>query len=99
MAANRGSQKNIRKILAVLDRSETFREEDNPSVAAKAPGPRRVDMPPDEDWRQNSYIPQPGARRRLPMHLTSVTYSSTSEAHREMLARVVAASVPPGSGW
>ncbi|XP_015272869.1 PREDICTED: inactive ubiquitin carboxyl-terminal hydrolase 54 [Gekko japonicus] len=70
-----------------------------PPPQAKAPGPRRVDMPPDEDWRQNSYIPQPGARRRLPTHLTDVTYSSPPEAHREMLARVVAASVPPGSGW
>lgn len=67
-----------------------------PPPQAKVPGPKRVDMPPDEDWRQNSYIPQPGARRRLPVHMTDVI---TSEAHRKMLARVAAASMLPGSGW
>uniref|UniRef100_A0A8B9INU6 Ubiquitin specific peptidase 54 n=1 Tax=Anser cygnoides TaxID=8845 RepID=A0A8B9INU6_ANSCY len=36
-----------------------------PPSCVKAPGPRRVDMPPDEDWRQNSYTPQPGRRRML----------------------------------
>uniref|UniRef100_A0A8B9IAF7 Ubiquitin specific peptidase 54 n=1 Tax=Anser brachyrhynchus TaxID=132585 RepID=A0A8B9IAF7_9AVES len=40
-----------------------------PPSCVKAPGPRRVDMPPDEDWRQNSYTPQPGRRRMLPVHL------------------------------
>uniref|UniRef100_A0A8B9EIH3 Ubiquitin specific peptidase 54 n=1 Tax=Anser cygnoides TaxID=8845 RepID=A0A8B9EIH3_ANSCY len=38
-----------------------------PPSCVKAPGPRRVDMPPDEDWRQNSYTPQPGRRRMLPV--------------------------------
>nr|XP_008112453.1 PREDICTED: inactive ubiquitin carboxyl-terminal hydrolase 54 isoform X2 [Anolis carolinensis] len=38
-----------------------------PPQSAKAPGPRRVDMPPDEDWRKYSYIPQPGARRIFPV--------------------------------
>ncbi|KFQ52943.1 Inactive ubiquitin carboxyl-terminal hydrolase 54, partial [Nestor notabilis] len=33
-----------------------------PPSCIKAPGPRRVDMPPEEDWRQNSYTPQPGRR-------------------------------------
>ncbi|NXE53313.1 UBP54 hydrolase, partial [Casuarius casuarius] len=33
-----------------------------PPSCTKAPGPRRVDMPPEEDWRQNSYTPQPGRR-------------------------------------
>ncbi|NWV75114.1 UBP54 hydrolase, partial [Dasyornis broadbenti] len=33
-----------------------------PPSCVKAPGPRRVDMPPEEDWRQNSYAPQPGRR-------------------------------------
>ncbi|NXJ05451.1 UBP54 hydrolase, partial [Odontophorus gujanensis] len=33
-----------------------------PPSSVKAPGPRRVDMPPEEDWRQNSYTPQPGRR-------------------------------------
>uniref|UniRef100_A0A8C5X528 Inactive ubiquitin carboxyl-terminal hydrolase 54 n=1 Tax=Malurus cyaneus samueli TaxID=2593467 RepID=A0A8C5X528_9PASS len=42
-----------------------------PPSCVKAPGPRRVDMPPEEDWRQNSYTPQPGRRRMLPMLLAS----------------------------
>ncbi|NWH62954.1 UBP54 hydrolase, partial [Geococcyx californianus] len=33
-----------------------------PASCAKAPGPRRVDMPPEEDWRHSSYTPQPGRR-------------------------------------
>ncbi|NWR73047.1 UBP54 hydrolase, partial [Centropus unirufus] len=33
-----------------------------PPSCAKAPGPRRVDMPPEEDWRQSTYTPQPGRR-------------------------------------
>uniref|UniRef100_A0A8C6JYE5 Uncharacterized protein n=1 Tax=Melopsittacus undulatus TaxID=13146 RepID=A0A8C6JYE5_MELUD len=37
-----------------------------PPSCVKAPGPRRVDMPPEEDWRQNSYTPQPGRKRMLP---------------------------------
>ncbi|XP_045437683.1 inactive ubiquitin carboxyl-terminal hydrolase 54 isoform X12 [Pipistrellus kuhlii] len=34
-----------------------------PVPGSRSPGPRRVDMPPDDDWRQNSYTPQPGPRR------------------------------------
>ncbi|KFV65160.1 Inactive ubiquitin carboxyl-terminal hydrolase 54, partial [Dryobates pubescens] len=33
-----------------------------PPSCVKAPGPRRVDMPPEDDWRQNSFTPQPGRR-------------------------------------
>ncbi|XP_068253716.1 ubiquitin carboxyl-terminal hydrolase 54 isoform X2 [Nyctibius grandis] len=63
-----------------------------PPSCVKAPGPRRVDMPPEEDWRQNSYTPQPGRRRMLPMHVMDGTFSSASEAHRNMLARAAAAT-------
>ncbi|XP_023593446.1 inactive ubiquitin carboxyl-terminal hydrolase 54 [Trichechus manatus latirostris] len=34
-----------------------------PIPGAQAPGPRRVDMPPDDDWRQSSYASQSGHRR------------------------------------
>ncbi|XP_025773944.1 inactive ubiquitin carboxyl-terminal hydrolase 54 isoform X3 [Puma concolor] len=34
-----------------------------PTPGSRAPGPRRVDMPPDDDWRQSSYAPQSGHRR------------------------------------
>ncbi|XP_009983908.1 PREDICTED: inactive ubiquitin carboxyl-terminal hydrolase 54 [Tauraco erythrolophus] len=71
-----------------------------PPSCVKAPGPRRVDMPPEEDWRQNSYTPQPGRRRMLPMHVMDGTFSSASEAHRNMLARAAAAaSTRQNNGW
>nr|KAF6425938.1 ubiquitin specific peptidase 54 [Molossus molossus] len=34
-----------------------------PVPGSRSPGPRRVDMPPDDDWRQSSYAPQSGHRR------------------------------------
>ncbi|XP_014640347.1 PREDICTED: inactive ubiquitin carboxyl-terminal hydrolase 54 isoform X2 [Ceratotherium simum simum] len=34
-----------------------------PVPGSRGPGPRRVDMPPDDDWRQSSYAPQSGHRR------------------------------------
>ncbi|XP_036351630.2 inactive ubiquitin carboxyl-terminal hydrolase 54 [Ochotona princeps] len=35
-----------------------------PVPGFRAPGPRRVDMPPDDDWRQSSYASQSAHRRR-----------------------------------
>ncbi|XP_063193561.1 inactive ubiquitin carboxyl-terminal hydrolase 54 isoform X3 [Chroicocephalus ridibundus] len=71
-----------------------------PPSCVKAPGPRRVDMPPEEDWRQNSYTPQPVRRRMLPMHGMDGTFSSASEAHRNMLARAAAATgTMQNNGW
>ncbi|XP_027624695.1 inactive ubiquitin carboxyl-terminal hydrolase 54 isoform X2 [Tupaia chinensis] len=35
----------------------------SPVPGSRAPGPRRIDMPPDDDWRQSSYASQPGHRR------------------------------------
>lgn len=72
-----------------------------PPSCIKAPGPRRVDMPPEEDWRQNSYTPQPGRRRMLPMHVMDGTFSSASETHRNMLARAAAAATGTmqNNGW
>ncbi|XP_061856894.1 inactive ubiquitin carboxyl-terminal hydrolase 54 isoform X2 [Colius striatus] len=69
-----------------------------PPSCAKAPGPRRVDMPPEEDWRQSSYTPQPGRRPMLPVHVTDGTCPAASEAHRNPLARAAAGSVH-NSGW
>ncbi|KAM6105473.1 LOW QUALITY PROTEIN: ubiquitin carboxyl-terminal hydrolase 54 [Pterocles gutturalis] len=71
-----------------------------PPSCIKAPGPRRVDMPPEEDWRQNSYTPQPGRRRVLPMHVMGGSFSSASEAHRNMLTRAAAATgTMRNNGW
>ncbi|XP_040419332.1 inactive ubiquitin carboxyl-terminal hydrolase 54 isoform X3 [Cygnus olor] len=71
-----------------------------PPSCVKAPGPRRVDMPPDEDWRQNSYIPQPGRRQMLPVHVKDGTFSSASEMHRNMLARAATATgTMHNNGW
>ncbi|XP_010712694.1 inactive ubiquitin carboxyl-terminal hydrolase 54 isoform X2 [Meleagris gallopavo] len=71
-----------------------------PPSSMKAPGPRRVDMPPEEDWRQNSYTPQPGRRWILPVHVKDGAFSSASEAHRNMLARAAAATgTVQKNGW
>ncbi|XP_074763365.1 ubiquitin carboxyl-terminal hydrolase 54 isoform X2 [Athene noctua] len=71
-----------------------------PPSYVKAPGPRRVDMPPEDDWRQNSYTPQPGRRRMLPVHMMDGTFSSASEVHRDMLARgAVATGTMQNNGW
>ncbi|XP_075278976.1 ubiquitin carboxyl-terminal hydrolase 54 isoform X2 [Opisthocomus hoazin] len=71
-----------------------------PPSCVKAPGPRRVDMPPEDDWRQSSYTPQPGRRRVLPMRVMDGTFSSASEAHRNMLARAAAATgTMQNNGW
>ncbi|XP_031217942.1 inactive ubiquitin carboxyl-terminal hydrolase 54 isoform X3 [Mastomys coucha] len=34
-----------------------------PGLGSRAPGPRRIDMPPDDDWRQSSYPSQYRHRR------------------------------------
>ncbi|XP_053442058.1 inactive ubiquitin carboxyl-terminal hydrolase 54 isoform X3 [Nycticebus coucang] len=34
-----------------------------PIIGSRTPGPRRVDMPPDDDWRQSIYASQSGHRR------------------------------------
>lgn len=71
-----------------------------PPSRTKAPGPRRVDMPPEEDWRQNSFTPQPGGQRTVPMHMVDGTFSSASEVHQRMMARAAAAAATlQNSGW
>ncbi|XP_073416137.1 ubiquitin carboxyl-terminal hydrolase 54 isoform X3 [Dendrobates tinctorius] len=42
-------------------------------------GPRRVDMPPEEDWRQNSFAPQMSGWRQQPAYSPHRTYSSASD--------------------
>ncbi|XP_017834499.2 ubiquitin carboxyl-terminal hydrolase 54 isoform X16 [Callithrix jacchus] len=37
----------------------------DPVPGSRTPGPRRVDMPPDDDWRQSSYASQFGHRRTV----------------------------------
>ncbi|XP_032112277.1 inactive ubiquitin carboxyl-terminal hydrolase 54 isoform X11 [Sapajus apella] len=37
----------------------------DPVPGSRTPGPRRVDMPPDDDWRQSSYASQSGHRRTV----------------------------------
>ncbi|XP_044276097.1 inactive ubiquitin carboxyl-terminal hydrolase 54 isoform X2 [Varanus komodoensis] len=67
-----------------------------PPAHAKAPGPRRVDMPPEEDWRQNSYTLQPGARRAPSACTMGGAYASALQ--RKALA-CPAAAPTHGSGW
>ncbi|XP_066456602.1 inactive ubiquitin carboxyl-terminal hydrolase 54 isoform X4 [Eleutherodactylus coqui] len=44
-------------------------------------GPRRVDIPPEEDWRQNSFAPQMGGWRPHPAFSPNRTYSSASDMY------------------
>ncbi|KAM4702538.1 ubiquitin carboxyl-terminal hydrolase 54 isoform 2-T2 [Rhinophrynus dorsalis] len=44
-------------------------------------GPKRVDMPPEDDWRQNSFSPQVGGRRLHPAYSPHRTYSSAPEVY------------------
>uniref|UniRef100_A0A2K6LSJ4 ubiquitinyl hydrolase 1 n=2 Tax=Rhinopithecus bieti TaxID=61621 RepID=A0A2K6LSJ4_RHIBE len=37
----------------------------DPVPGSQTPGPRRVDMPPDDDWRQSSYASRSGHRRTV----------------------------------
>ncbi|XP_077115375.1 ubiquitin carboxyl-terminal hydrolase 54 isoform X1 [Ranitomeya variabilis] len=46
---------------------------------SRVQGPRRVDMPPEEDWRQNSFAPQMSGWRPHPAYSPHRTYSSASD--------------------
>ncbi|XP_073541883.1 ubiquitin carboxyl-terminal hydrolase 54 isoform X3 [Phyllobates terribilis] len=46
---------------------------------SRVQGPRRVDMPPDEDWRQNSFAPLMSGWRQHPAYSPHRTYSSASD--------------------
>ncbi|MEE6488485.1 hypothetical protein FKM82_015240 [Ascaphus truei] len=53
-----------------LDRGDTW------APQPRIQGPKRVDMPPEDDWRQNSFAPQLGGRRPHPAYSPHRTYSS-----------------------
>ncbi|XP_063163694.1 inactive ubiquitin carboxyl-terminal hydrolase 54 [Candoia aspera] len=63
------------------------------SQQAKVRGPRRVDMPPDEDWRQHTFAPQPAPRRMLPGHTTDGAPSSALDIPCTTLTRAAVASM------
>lgn len=44
-------------------------------------GPKRVDMPPEEDWRQKSMAPPMGVRRQNPTYSPHRTFSSPSDMY------------------
>ncbi|XP_075697784.1 ubiquitin carboxyl-terminal hydrolase 54 isoform X4 [Rhinoderma darwinii] len=44
-------------------------------------GPRRVDMPPEEDWRQNNFAPQMSEWRQHPTYSPHRNYSSASDMY------------------
>ncbi|XP_027714424.1 inactive ubiquitin carboxyl-terminal hydrolase 54 isoform X4 [Vombatus ursinus] len=60
--------------------------------SSRGPGPRRVDIPPDEDWRKNTYASQPGRRRTG----GNGPLFATSDVHRRGLTW---AAAPQHSGW
>ncbi|XP_078499365.1 ubiquitin carboxyl-terminal hydrolase 54 isoform X2 [Lissotriton helveticus] len=50
----------------------------NPLLShSKVQGPKRVDMPPDSDWRQNRFVTQLGGRRTHPAHPQQGMYCSS----------------------
>ncbi|XP_068114159.1 ubiquitin carboxyl-terminal hydrolase 54 isoform X3 [Hyperolius riggenbachi] len=44
-------------------------------------GPKRVDMPPEEDWRHNNVTPPMGARRQHPAYSPHRTFSSATDVY------------------
>ncbi|XP_063817396.1 inactive ubiquitin carboxyl-terminal hydrolase 54 isoform X1 [Pseudophryne corroboree] len=44
-------------------------------------GPKRVDMPPEQDWRHNSFAPQMGGWRQPPPYSPHRTLSSASDIY------------------
>lgn len=63
------------------------------SQQAKVRGPRRVDMPPDEDWRQHTFAPQPAPRRMLPGHTTDGAPPSALDMPHTTLTHAAVASM------
>ncbi|ELK09532.1 Inactive ubiquitin carboxyl-terminal hydrolase 54 [Pteropus alecto] len=57
-----------------------------PGPGSRAPGPRRVDMPPDDDWRQSSHTPQSRHRRTRGQEFLFVLADAPG---REMRARAL----------
>ncbi|XP_020861735.1 ubiquitin carboxyl-terminal hydrolase 54 isoform X2 [Phascolarctos cinereus] len=62
------------------------------SSTSRGSGPRRVDIPPDEDWRKNTYSSPPGHRRTG----GNGPLFTTSDVHRRGLTW---AAAPQHSGW
>ncbi|XP_069096650.1 ubiquitin carboxyl-terminal hydrolase 54 isoform X2 [Pleurodeles waltl] len=60
----------------------------NPLVShSKVQGPKRVDMPPDSDWRQNQFASQHGERRTHPDHPNQGMYCSSDRYGTNNLMR------------
>ncbi|XP_074152926.1 ubiquitin carboxyl-terminal hydrolase 54 isoform X2 [Sminthopsis crassicaudata] len=60
--------------------------------SSRGPGPRRVDIPPDDDWRKNTYASQPRHRKTG----GNGPLFATSEFHQRGLTW---ATAPQHSGW
>ncbi|XP_025253271.1 inactive ubiquitin carboxyl-terminal hydrolase 54 isoform X2 [Theropithecus gelada] len=59
----------------------------DPVPGSRTPGPRRVDMPPDDDWRQSSYASRSGHRRTVGEGFLSVL--SDASRREQIRARVL----------
>ncbi|XP_031761978.1 inactive ubiquitin carboxyl-terminal hydrolase 54 isoform X2 [Xenopus tropicalis] len=48
---------------------------------SRVQGPKRVDMPPEEDWRHNTFTTQFGGRKTQPVFSPHRTYSSAADLY------------------
>ncbi|XP_069466796.1 ubiquitin carboxyl-terminal hydrolase 54 isoform X2 [Ambystoma mexicanum] len=65
----------------------------------KAQGPKRVDMPPESDWRHNRFGPHLGGRRTHPLHLDKGKYSSSDSYGTNSWASAGSGTAFEGNGW
>ncbi|XP_060710003.1 inactive ubiquitin carboxyl-terminal hydrolase 54-like [Hemiscyllium ocellatum] len=71
----------------------------NKSSHSSTPGPVRLDVPPDEDWRKTTYThPQPGERMHLALHTTARISSTDAYSRRPSAGRSVTQQATPHVG-
>ncbi|KAM9326354.1 ubiquitin carboxyl-terminal hydrolase 54 [Gastrophryne carolinensis] len=65
--------------ISSVGRGETRRSAFAPQPRSQ--GPKRVDMPPEEDWRQKNMAPQMGVGRQPPTYSPHRTFSPASDVY------------------
>ncbi|XP_072347495.1 ubiquitin carboxyl-terminal hydrolase 54-like isoform X2 [Scyliorhinus torazame] len=71
----------------------------NKSSHSNTPGPVRLDVPPDEDWRKTIYTcPLPSERRHLSHHTTPRTNGTGVYTRRPSFGRLMTEQITPQPG-
>ncbi|XP_078055468.1 inactive ubiquitin carboxyl-terminal hydrolase 54a isoform X2 [Mustelus asterias] len=69
------------------------------SSHSNTPGPVRLDVPPDEDWRKTIYThPQPSERKQLAPHTTARTSGTGVYTRRPSVGRLMTEPMTPQPG-